>query len=190
MPVQEIQLTWETLFTSCNVISFPPVILYTIPVADSIEEPIRGASVACSAASCARFLLEDTPTPSIAVPEFFMTAFTSAKSTLTSPGICKVGKGQLYHYYPWSCKVYLTLKSKKLTVMMSDIPCTPWRRTSSARRNASWRGVCSSTTSNNLSFGITIRVSTLFCNFSIASKAWKLPKHQESHWKGLQSSTI
>ena len=81
--------TWDTLFTSCRVMSFPPVILYTTPVADWIEDPIRGAKVACSAASSARFLLEETPTPSIAVPESFMTAFTSAKSTFTSPGICK-----------------------------------------------------------------------------------------------------
>jgi len=83
------RLTWETLFTSCRVMSFPPVILYTTPVADSIEDPISGARVACSAASCARFLLEETPTPSMAVPEFFITAFTSAKSTLTRPGIYK-----------------------------------------------------------------------------------------------------
>ncbi|KAJ6965940.1 hypothetical protein NC652_003732 [Populus alba x Populus x berolinensis] len=65
--------------------SFPPVILYTTPVADWIDDPIKGARVACSAASSARFLLEETPIPSIAVPEFFITACTSAKSTLTSP---------------------------------------------------------------------------------------------------------
>lgn len=79
--------TWDTLLTSCKVMSFPPVILYTTPVADWMEDPIKGARVACSAASSARFLLEETPTPSIAVPEFFITAFTSAKSTFTSPGI-------------------------------------------------------------------------------------------------------
>lgn len=61
----------------------------TTPVADRMDEPISGAKVACSAASSARFLLEETPTPSIAVPESFITAFTSAKSTLTSPGIWK-----------------------------------------------------------------------------------------------------
>lgn len=80
------------MLTSCKVISLPPVMLYTTPVADSIEEPMRGARVACSAASCARFLLDDTPTPSMAVPEFFITAFTSAKSTFTNPGICTRNK--------------------------------------------------------------------------------------------------
>ena len=49
------------------------------------------------AASSARFLPVDTPTPSMAVPELHMMAFTSAKSTLTRPGM----------------------------VMMSEMPCTP-----------------------------------------------------------------
>ena len=50
-----------------------------------------------AAASSALFFPEDTPTPSMAVPELHMMAFTSAKSTFTSPGI----------------------------VMMSEMPCTP-----------------------------------------------------------------
>ena len=49
------------------------------------------------AASSARLLPLDTPTPSMAVPELHMMAFTSAKSTLTRPGM----------------------------VMMSEMPCTP-----------------------------------------------------------------
>ena len=49
------------------------------------------------AASSARLLPLDTPTPSMAVPELHMMAFTSAKSTLTKPGM----------------------------VMMSEMPCTP-----------------------------------------------------------------
>lgn len=53
-----------------------------------------------SAASSARFLPLDTPTPSMAVPLFCMMAFTSAKSTFTSPGM----------------------------VMMSEMPCTPCRQ--------------------------------------------------------------
>ena len=52
------------------------------------------------AASSARFLPVDTPTPSMAVPELHMMAFTSAKSTLTRPGM----------------------------VMMSEMPCTPCAR--------------------------------------------------------------
>ncbi len=49
------------------------------------------------AASSALFLPVDTPTPSMAVPLLHMMDLTSAKSTLTSPGM----------------------------VMMSEIPCTP-----------------------------------------------------------------
>nr|GMD51317.1 hypothetical protein Iba_chr11bCG1140 [Ipomoea batatas] len=50
--------------------------------------------------SCARFLLDETPTPSMAVPESFITAFTSAKSTFTSPEpeetICKRSQYKLH----------------------------------------------------------------------------------------------
>ena len=55
------------------------------------------AAARTSAASSARFLPVATPTPSMAVPELHMMAFTSAKSTLTRPGM----------------------------VMMSEMPCTP-----------------------------------------------------------------
>jgi hypothetical protein len=48
---------------------------------------MSGAEVACSAASSARLRLDDAPTPSMAVPELAMMAFTSAKSTFTSPGV-------------------------------------------------------------------------------------------------------
>lgn len=61
-----------------------------------------------------------------------------------------------------------------LTVIMSEIPCTPCRSTSSARRKASCKSVCSWAISSSLSLGITIRVSTDFCSLSIASKACKL----------------
>lgn len=210
--------TWDTLLTSCKVMSFPPVILYTTPVADWMEDPIKGARVACSAASSARFLLEETPTPSIAVPEFFITAFTSAKSTFTSPGIYRSKYKiviystcfQLLLHWLFSVKTpftrivysngkvrlafmafkslrqqtrngwskYLSGKSAEkkkeviletLTVIISDIPWTPWRKTSSAKRKASCSGVCSSAISNRRSLGITIRVSTFFWSLSIAS---------------------
>ena len=49
------------------------------------------------AASSALLLPLETPTPSMAVPELHMMALTSAKSTLTRPGM----------------------------VMMSEMPCTP-----------------------------------------------------------------
>ncbi len=58
---------------------------------------------------------------------------TSAKSRLMSPG----------------------------TVMRSVIPWTPWRRMSSAIRNASVTGVFGSTTCSSRSFSMTINVSTL-----------------------------
>mmetsp|Transcript_4062 Transcript_4062/g.18014 ORF Transcript_4062/g.18014 Transcript_4062/m.18014 type:complete len:290 (-) Transcript_4062:739-1608(-) len=55
------------------------------------------------------------------------------------------------------------------SVRISEIPCTPWRSTSSARRNASCRGASSITTSNSLSLGMTIRVSTFALSCSIDS---------------------
>mmetsp|Transcript_30079 Transcript_30079/g.74622 ORF Transcript_30079/g.74622 Transcript_30079/m.74622 type:complete len:267 (+) Transcript_30079:63-863(+) len=136
--------TSETALTSCNVMSDPPVMLYTMPVARSMLCSMSGAEMAASAASSARFLPEATPTPSMAVPELFITALTSAKSTLTRPA----------------------------TVMMSEMPCTPCRSTSSASRNASCSGVPSSTTSNKRSLGITMRVSTFWRRASMASAAW------------------
>ena len=57
------------------------------------------------AASSARHLPLDTPTPSMAVPELHMIAFTSAKSTLTRPGM----------------------------VMMSEMPCTPCEQQTGAQ---------------------------------------------------------
>mmetsp|Transcript_9353 Transcript_9353/g.23905 ORF Transcript_9353/g.23905 Transcript_9353/m.23905 type:complete len:226 (-) Transcript_9353:614-1291(-) len=135
--------TSETALTSESVRSLPPVILYTMPVARSMDLSSRGAEAACCAASSARFLPVPVPTPSMAVPEFVITAFTSAKSTLTSPGM----------------------------VMMSAIPCTPCLRTSSARRKASCSGVLSPTMSSSLSFGMTMRVSTLLRIWAMASTA-------------------
>ena len=61
-----------------------------------------------------------------------MIVFTSAKSRLMMPGI----------------------------VMMSLMPCTAWRRISSAMRNASKKLVPCSTHSISRSLGITITVST------------------------------
>ena len=75
--------TCDTSFTSASVMSLPPVMLYTTPVARSMERSIRGADVAASAASRARPFPLATPTPSMAVPESRMMALTSAKSTLT-----------------------------------------------------------------------------------------------------------
>jgi len=52
------------------------------------------------AASSARFLPVLTPTPSMAVPLLHMMAFTSAKSTLTRPGMVMMS------LMPWTpCRV-------------------------------------------------------------------------------------
>ena len=56
--------------------------------------------------------------------------------------------------------------------MMSEIPWTPLKRTSSTTMNDSWRDTLLSTTSNNLSLGITIRASTDSLNFSKPCWAW------------------
>mmetsp|Transcript_13636 Transcript_13636/g.57320 ORF Transcript_13636/g.57320 Transcript_13636/m.57320 type:complete len:252 (-) Transcript_13636:498-1253(-) len=144
--------TSETALISCNVRSVPPVMLNTIPVARSMLCSMSGAEMAAIAASSARFFPCATPTPSIAVPLFFITARTSAKSMLTNPE----------------------------TVMMSEMPCTPCLNTSSANTNASCSGASSSTTSNRRSFGITIRVSTFWrrsATDSIAAACLLLPSN-------------
>jgi hypothetical protein len=69
---------------------------------------------------------------------------TSAKSRLISPGI----------------------------VIRSQIPCTPWRRTSSATLNASSIDVDRSSTSSSRSFGITIVVSHATRRSAIPCSAW------------------
>ena len=71
---------------------------------------------AARAASAARFSPWPTPMPISAEPASRMIVRTSAKSRLTSPG----------------------------TVIRSVIPCTPWRRMSSAIRNASDDAACAS----------------------------------------------
>ena len=73
-----------------------------------------------------------------------MIVFTSAKSRLIKPG----------------------------TAIKSEIPCTPCRRTLSASRNASSIGVFLSTTPNNRSFGMIIKVSTAFLIASIPLSAF------------------
>ncbi len=78
-----------------------------------------------------------------AAPASDMTVFTSAKSTLIMPG----------------------------TVMMSETPWTPCRRTSSAMRKASRRVAFFSVMPSILSFGMTMMVSTLSRRLSTPSSA-------------------
>mmetsp|Transcript_19139 Transcript_19139/g.32904 ORF Transcript_19139/g.32904 Transcript_19139/m.32904 type:complete len:312 (-) Transcript_19139:203-1138(-) len=135
--------TSDTRLTSCKVRSFPPEMLNTMPVARSIDLWIRGALVAASAACVARSLPDALPIPNMAVPLLHMMAFTSAKSTLTKPGICTI----------------------------SLMPCTPWPRTLSARAKASCRAVPSPATSRRRSLGITITESTAALNAAMPSVA-------------------
>mmetsp|Transcript_3431 Transcript_3431/g.5115 ORF Transcript_3431/g.5115 Transcript_3431/m.5115 type:complete len:205 (-) Transcript_3431:377-991(-) len=103
----------------------------------------KGLLIAAIAAFAARFLPTPVPTPINAVPASLITVFTSAKSTFTMP----------------------------VFNIISDIPRTPWRRISSATRNASITGVLSGTILKSLSFDTTISVSTCFFKFVIASSA-------------------
>ena len=102
--------------------------------------------MAWRAASTARFSPDARPMPMRADPASRMIARTSAKSRLMRPG----------------------------TVMMSEMPCTPWRRTSSTTRNASRMRVFFWTTSRRRSFGIVMSVSTLDFSSSAAFSADEL----------------
>ncbi len=109
-----------------------PVMLSNMPLAPSIEASNSGLEMASRAALTARSSADARPIPINAEPALVMMVRTSAKSRLMSPG----------------------------TVIRSEIPCTPWRNTSSAMRNASKMEVRLSTTCRRRSLGMTIRVST------------------------------
>ena len=100
--------------------------------APSSEVSSSGDSTACSTASIARRSPVPMPMPSSAWPASAMIVRTSAKSRLIRPG----------------------------SVIRSEMPCTPWRSTSSATRNASTIDVDLSSTDRSRAFGITISVST------------------------------
>src|SRR5579862_6579380 len=118
--------------TSISVMSSPPATESRMPVAPVISSSMSGERSARSAASFARpSVADEKPMPMSAVPELLMIVRTSAKSRLMSPG----------------------------SVMRSVMPCTPWRRTSSATLNASSIDVDLSSTSSSRSFGMTIVVS-------------------------------
>ena len=64
------------------------------------------------------------------------------------------------------------------------MPCTPWRSTSSATRNASIIDVCLSSTESSLLFGTTISVSTSSASASMpCSAVW--PRREPSKPNGL-----
>ena len=119
-------------FTSNRPMSDGPVMLSSTPVAPSSVVSRSGDDTAAFAAAVARPSPRAVPMPISAEPASRMIVRTSAKSRLTSPG----------------------------TVIRSVMPCTPWRRMSSAIRNDSRIGVVFSTTWSSRSFSITISVST------------------------------
>ena len=127
------RITSAASFTSTSVRSSPPAIERRMPRAPVISASISGERSARSAASRARPSRsdEEKPMPISAVSESDMIVRTSAKSRLIRPGI----------------------------VIRSQMPWTPWRRTSSATLNASSIDVERSSTSSSRSFGITIVVS-------------------------------
>ena len=114
--------------------------------APSIEVSSSGDSTACTAASIARCSPTPMPIPSSAVPASDMIVRTSAKSRLIRPG----------------------------SVIRSEMPCTPWRRTSSATLNASTIVVCLSSTWSRREFGTTISVSTSCASSSTPTSAWSI----------------
>ena len=95
------------------------------------------------AASVALFSPLPMPMPMRASPLPFMIVRTSAKSMLISPG----------------------------SVMRSEMPCTPWRSTSSAMKKASRIGVRFSAIFNRYWLGMVISVSTSWRSFSMPSSA-------------------
>jgi hypothetical protein len=128
---------------SSRVMSLPPLMLITTPREPSMRaDSSSGLVMAAWAASTARLRPEPTPMPSRAVPASDITERTSAKSTFTRPG----------------------------RTMMSLMPFTPMRRTSSAARKASFNGA-PAMASRRRSLGITIRVSTCSARRAMPSSA-------------------
>ena len=126
-----------TFLASSRVISGPPATLIKAPVAPEISTSNKGLFIAFSTDSTALFVVSLSPTPITATPPFDITVFISAKSKLTKPAF----------------------------VTNSAIPFTALVNISSAILKAVCKGK-SGANSNNLSFGITIRVSTMFSIFS------------------------
>ena len=98
------------------------------------------------------------PMPSSAGPASDMIVRTSAKSRLIRPG----------------------------SVIRSEMPCTPWRSTSSATRNASIIDVCLSSTDRSLLFGTTISVSTSSASASMPCSA-ACARREPSKPNGLET---
>ena len=81
-------MTSAAALISCRVMSLPPMMLKTIPVALSMGESRSGDEMAAVAASSALVFPLPVPMPMRAVPALPITLRTSAKSTLMSPVFC------------------------------------------------------------------------------------------------------
>ena len=118
---------------SNKLISGQPVTFTNRALAPWIEvSSSNGLEIARCTASIARFSPDAVPVPINATPRPSMIDFTSAKSTLISPG----------------------------SVTMSEIPRTAWRNIPSASPNASLKGIALVTELKSLSFGIVMTLST------------------------------
>ena len=149
--------TLAASLTSNSVRSRPPVMLTSTPSAPAIEtSSSNGLETAACAASIARFAPEARPVPIRALPRLDMTALTSAKSRLTSPG----------------------------TVTRSEMPLVALSSTSSATAKASVSEVPLSTTASSRSFGMMIRVSTSARSSASPSSAWRM-RRRPSKLNGL-----
>src|SRR5476651_1891537 len=134
----------EASFTSASFSELEPVMLMRIPRAPSMAPSSNsGDEMAACAASMARRSPLAMAVPITAWPMPCMMVFTSAKSRLMMPGM----------------------------VMMSEIPCTAWRRMSSATRNDS-KNPAFCATARRRSLGMTIMVSTLSTNSDSPRSDW------------------
>ena len=133
--------------TSNSVISGPPVMLISTPLAPSIVmSSSNGFEIADSAASMARLSPSASPVPIIALPISLITVRISAKSRFIKPGI----------------------------TIRSVTPRTPELRTSSAILKASANVVFSFAIRKRFWFGIIIKVSTYCANSSIPFSAVRM----------------
>ena len=148
-----------TVVTSSIVISGPPLMLMSTPVAPLMDTlSSRGEQMACCAASTARSSPLALPVPMSAPPRFDITVRTSAKSTFTSP----------------------------VTEMRSEMPCVACSSTSSAFFSASPKVVPLPTTASSRSLGTTIIVSTVRRSSRSPSRACRM-RFFPSKWKGRET---
>ena len=154
-------MIWAASDTSSSPMSSPPVTLMRTPRAPSIEVSSSGLLIAAWAARMARSSPLATPMPINADPASCMIVRTSAKSRLMSPG----------------------------TVIRSAMPCTPCRRTSSARRKASTTVAARSMICSSRSLGMVINVLT-FCLRLRAPSSAACDRRRPSKAKGLVTTPM